>query len=60
MKHCVGELAEGLGVDPSNTDEALAPDFNVAPTKAAPVVVARLPRDAEQAAEPVRQVRTLR
>jgi len=60
MKQTVGELAERFGVDPSNTDEALAPDFNVAPTKAAPVVVARLPRDAEQAAEPVRQVRTMR
>jgi len=60
MRQSVGELADRFGVDPSNTDEALAPDFNVAPMKAAPVVVARLPRDAEQAGEPVRQVRNMR
>jgi hypothetical protein len=33
MKQSVGELAERFGVESSNTDEALAPDFNVAPTK---------------------------
>lgn len=45
-----------LGDDPAEA----APDFNVAPTKAAPVVFERMPSQPMDAAEPVRWLRMLR
>lgn len=40
-------------------DPPLPPDYNVAPTKTAPVVIARPPRD-DKDGNPVRQLRNLR
>lgn len=51
------ELVEELQVQDDLTG-GLEQDWNVAPTKAAPVVVERVPRDAE-GSEPVRQLRRL-
>jgi putative SOS response-associated peptidase YedK len=52
-------LLETFDVDSSSVDEELAADYNVAPTKVAPVVVARTPQDEPESA-PVRQLRNLR
>jgi putative SOS response-associated peptidase YedK len=54
------DLLERFVVDAQNADELRGPDFNVAPTKRAPVVIARLPKDAGEDAEPVRQLRSFR
>lgn len=51
---------EQFVVDEKNADELRGPDFNVAPTKQAPVVIARAERDSADEAEPVRQLRSFR
>src|SRR5262245_63609437 len=53
------DLAAEFEVDQIDVQEQLSPDYNVAPTKKSPVVLARLPKDAPDDAEPVRQLRTL-
>lgn len=53
-------LLEQFVVDEKNADELRGPDFNVAPTKQAPVVIARAERDSADEVEPVRQLRTFR
>lgn len=53
------DLAAEFEVDQIDVQEQLRPDYNVAPTKKAPVVLSRLPKDAPDDAEPVRQLRTL-
>ncbi len=54
------DLLREFEIDATNADEeAIEPDYNVAPTKTSPVVLARPPRD-DQEAEPVRQLRQLR
>ena len=66
------ELIEAFDVDDDRTDEttrsllknpqsppAGEPDWNMAPSKQAPVVLTRAPRGAEGAAEPRRQLRLL-
>lgn len=53
------DLAEEFGVERVEVRENLQPDYNVAPTKVSPVVLARLPKDAADDAEPVRQLRDL-
>lgn len=40
-------------------NEELAPDYNMPPTKEAPVVMARKPKDAQDDASPERQLRDL-
>lgn len=52
------DLTQAFGIDPDNADEELPADFNVAPTKIAPAVLARPPRH-DRSAEPVRQLRNL-
>ncbi|WP_166349654.1 SOS response-associated peptidase [Phytoactinopolyspora limicola] len=52
------DLADEFGVDQIDVRERLEPDWNVAPTKPSPTVLARPPRDAKDA-EPVRQMRNL-
>lgn len=54
-----GDLARIFRVPENRLDPALPPDWNMAPTKLAPVVIARPPRD-DRDAEPVRQLRALR
>ena len=41
----------------NKVEEALAPDYNVAPTKLAPVVISRPPSDGPKDADAVRQLR---
>lgn len=53
-------LLEQFLVNEQNADELPGPDFNVAPTRQAPVVIARAPRDAGEDAESVRQLRSFR
>jgi putative SOS response-associated peptidase YedK len=53
------DLAAEFEVDQIDVQEQLSPDYNVAPTKKSPVVLARLPKGAPDDAEPVRQLRTL-
>ena len=53
------DLAAEFEVDQVDVQEQLSPDYNVAPTKKAPVVLSRLPKDAADDADPVRQLRTL-
>jgi putative SOS response-associated peptidase YedK len=50
-------LLEQFHVDDDNAAELKGPDFNVAPTKVAPVVIARAPLDGPKDADPVRQLR---
>ncbi|HEX8496830.1 MAG TPA: SOS response-associated peptidase [Actinomycetales bacterium] len=52
------DLVEELGVEDDRTGGVLEPDFNLAPTHPAPVVLERPPRD-EPSAPPVRQLRVL-
>jgi hypothetical protein len=52
------DLLETFKIEEALADEEKAPDYNVAPTKTSPTVLARAPRDAEDDAEPVRQLRT--
>jgi putative SOS response-associated peptidase YedK len=54
------DLAAEFEVDQVDVQEKLSPDYNVAPTKLAPVVLSRLPKDAPDDAVPVRQLRTLK
>jgi putative SOS response-associated peptidase YedK len=53
-------LLEQFLVDEQNAEVLKGPDFNVAPTKHAPVVIARPERDASDGDEPVRQLRSFR
>jgi putative SOS response-associated peptidase YedK len=54
------DLLGEFEIDSTNTDEdAIEPDYNVAPTKTSPVVLARPPRD-DKEGEPVRQLRRLK
>jgi putative SOS response-associated peptidase YedK len=50
-------LLEQFHVDDDNAAELKGPDYNVAPTKVAPVVIAREPSDGPKDADPVRQLR---
>jgi putative SOS response-associated peptidase YedK len=52
------DLVEELSVEQDLTGGELKPDYNLAPTTAAPVVLQRPPRD-DKAAKPVRQLRLL-
>jgi putative SOS response-associated peptidase YedK len=54
------DLLERFVVDESNADELRGQDFNVTPTKGNPVVIARIPDDTGQAADPVRELRAFR
>ncbi|WP_329484175.1 SOS response-associated peptidase [Kribbella sp. NBC_01484] len=54
------DLLERFVVDESNADELRGQDFNVTPTKDNPVVIARIPEDAGEAADPVRELRAFR
>lgn len=58
--HSRDDLVDVFEVDMSNAEQALDPDYNVAPTKTTPVVLARTPKDAPDDAEPVRQLRNLK
>ncbi|MEU4293101.1 SOS response-associated peptidase family protein [Kribbella sp. NPDC026596] len=51
------DLLEQFQVDDDNADELKDPDYNVAPTKTAPVVIARPPGDGPKDADAVRQLR---
>jgi putative SOS response-associated peptidase YedK len=51
------DLLEQLQVDDDNADELKGPDYNVAPTNLAPVVLARPPADGPKDADAVRQLR---
>jgi putative SOS response-associated peptidase YedK len=53
-------LLEQFVVDEQNADELRGPDYNVAPTKHAPVVIARASKDAPDDEDPVRQLRSFR
>lgn len=53
------QLVETFEIDWAKVDEQLAPDYNVAPTKTSPVVVAITPKDQPEE-EPARQLRNLR
>jgi putative SOS response-associated peptidase YedK len=50
-------LLEQFHVDEDNAAELRGKDYNVAPTKVAPVVIARAPSDGPKDADPVRQLR---
>ena len=54
------DLLERFVVDESNADELRGQDFNVTPTKDNPVVLARVPDDADDGSEPVRELRSFR
>jgi putative SOS response-associated peptidase YedK len=54
------DLLERFVVDDGNADELRGQDFNVTPTKDNPVVIARIPDDAGEAADPVRELRAFR
>jgi putative SOS response-associated peptidase YedK len=54
------ELLEQFVVDEKNADELRGLDFNVTPAKDNPVVVARVPADAGDDADPVRELRAFR
>ncbi|MEU4607486.1 hypothetical protein AB0F43_31260 [Kribbella sp. NPDC023972] len=51
------ELLEQFVVDEKNSDELRGQDFNVTPTKDNPVVIARVPADADDDADPGRELR---
>ncbi len=54
------ELVEEFDIESDETGGQLEPDYNVAPTKQAPVIVTRVPRgQRHEGAEPVRQLRLL-
>jgi putative SOS response-associated peptidase YedK len=48
-------LLEQFQVDEDNAAELKGPDYNVAPTEVAPVVIAQAPSDGPRDADPVRQ-----
>ena len=52
------DLVEEFGVESDQSGGDLAPDYNLAPTHPAPVVLERVPREDKQA-PPVRQLRVL-
>lgn len=52
------DLVEKLAIESDQTGGGLSPDYNLAPTHLAPVVLERAPRDDKQA-PPVRQLRLL-
>ncbi|GAB2677594.1 hypothetical protein GCM10009743_62090 [Kribbella swartbergensis] len=54
------ELLKTSTIEEANADEEKAPDYNVAPTKTSPAVLARPPRSASDDAEPVRQLRNVK
>jgi putative SOS response-associated peptidase YedK len=51
------DLLETFKIEDALADEETAPDYNVAPTKTSPTVLARPRRGADEDAEPVRQLR---
>lgn len=53
------ELVETFDVDADRADPELPADYNMAPTKTSPAVLARPPRE-DRDAPPVRQLRNLR
>jgi putative SOS response-associated peptidase YedK len=54
------DLLETFRIEEALADEEKAPDYNVAPTKTSPTVLARPPRGGNEDAEPVRQLRNLK
>jgi putative SOS response-associated peptidase YedK len=54
------DLLETFKVEEALADEEKAPDYNVAPTKTSPTVLARPPRGANEDTVPVRQLRNLK
>lgn len=52
------DLQHRFEIEDDNADEALEPDYNVAPTRRSAIVLARPPRE-DPGAEPVRQLRNL-
>ncbi|MER7244655.1 SOS response-associated peptidase family protein [Kribbella sp. NPDC000426] len=54
------DLLERFAVDEGNADELRGQDFNVTSTKGNPVVIARVPQDAGEDAEPARELRAFR
>ena len=53
-------LLDTFAIEDARADPELEPDYNVAPTKTTPVVLARLPKDGPHNAEPDRQLRNLK
>ncbi|HET7328469.1 MAG TPA: SOS response-associated peptidase [Nocardioidaceae bacterium] len=53
------DLVETFDIDLASAEEVPERDYNVAPTKSSPVVLARRPRGSADDAEPVRQLRNL-
>jgi putative SOS response-associated peptidase YedK len=51
------DLAETFHIAADHADEVTRQDFNVAPSKRAPIVLSALPPDADKNAHPVRQLR---
>lgn len=51
------DLLEQFQVDDDKADELKGPDYNVAPTKLAPVVISQPPADGPRDADAVRQLR---
>jgi putative SOS response-associated peptidase YedK len=51
-------LLETFEIDPERADPEMAPDYNVAPTKTSPVVIARAPKGTDE--QPQRQLRNLK
>lgn len=51
---------ETFKIEEALADEEKAPDYNVAPTKTSPTVLARPPRGADEETDPVRQLRNLK
>lgn len=54
------QLLEQFVVDEKNSDELRGQDFDVTPTKDNPVVIARVPDEADGDAAPVRELRAFR
>lgn len=54
-----GTLLDTFEVAPERADPEMAPDYNVAPTKTSPVVIARVPKDTDDE-QPQRQLRNLK
>ena len=53
------DLLETFKIEEALADEEKAADYNVAPTKTSPTVLARPPRGADDETDPVRQLRNL-
>jgi putative SOS response-associated peptidase YedK len=54
------DVLETFKIEEALADEEKAPDYNVAPTKTSPTVLARPPRGGDEDAEPARQLRNLK